>query len=295
MAVPMPGPRSDRAAGGESWLAEGLRAVGPVAVIRTTGAPLPPHLRRWLKSRGAEGYSSARAVNAAALEALCPGGFVLLQADVFNLGPVLEDVRTLRRAGHVGAIVALIDPRGVRATTPLELTRAGVDEVMRTTAGVAEFASRVELAIQYATLQPDRPSTSPALFWTQPQDVHGALRLLSPSEMREILVARLRREAYSDFTFLRLVPGDGDTERSWTVLQGRMRIREGDLVARLDDSSLGLLFESLPRGSAGAVVARVLNLHPGCEAADRVAVFQCPEDRVPLLEWILRVGRAGGE
>lgn len=276
----------------DRWLEEALCACGPALVIRAARAPLPSGIFRWLHARGAVDYHSVAAVGAATLETLGPGGFVLLHVDPFDLPPVLDDVRALRRAGHVGAIIALVESIGIRATTSLELQRAGVDEVLLTDMRAGEFASRVELATQYAVLRPDRASTRPVLFWTQPVENSGTLRLLSASEMREILLARLRRPAYSDFVFAVLRLGNADAETCWRTLRGRMRILEGDLVARLGDAVLGLLFEAVPRASGGDVVARVLGLHAGAGSVDRVTIYRAPEDRLALLEWVLRSGPA---
>lgn len=290
--MPAIGPDAAGAAARDGVVLEALRSCGPAVVIRAARPPLPAGMYRWLRARGAIAYRSASAVGAAAIEALGPGGFVLFHADPFDLPPVLEDVRALRRAGHVGAIVALVESTGVRATTALELLRAGVDEVLLTDMRAAEFSSRVELAAQYAALRPDRSSTRPALYWTQPTDECGELRLLNAAEMREILLARLRRPAYSNFVFAVLRLGVADPGDSWHTLRGRMRIHEGDLVARLGGGVLGLLFESVPKAAGGEVVARVLGLHPGSGAVDRVTVFRSPEDRLPLLEWVLRTGPA---
>ncbi len=274
------------------WTLQPVRGCGPAVVIRSAHAPLPAPVYRWLRTRGAVAYRSAGAVGAEALDALGTGGFVLFHADPYDLPDVLDDVAALRRAGHVGAIVALVEVGGVRTTTSIELIRAGVDEVLLTDMAVAEIASRIELASQYAVLRPGRPSTRPALFWTQPRDPRGELRLLTAAEMREILLARLRRPAYSDFVFVVLRLGDAYLDGSWRALRGRMRIGEGDLVARLEDRVLGLLFESVPEASGGEVLARVLGLHPAGEAADRVTIFRSPEDRLVLLEWILSAGPA---
>jgi hypothetical protein len=268
-------------------------APGPGAtsavVIRCTEHPLPFGVHRWLRRRGTVHYDAAAAPPPA------EGALVVVHAAPFRLPEALEALRRLRRNAFTGAVVVLLRPEGLRTTTLRELFRCGADEVVTSGAPTREVASRAELAVQFASLYPQRPTTVGARLWEQPRDTTGALRPLEQPEVAHVLRTRLGRTGTPDFAFAVLRLEGAPEALVWERLHTRVRIHEGDLVARLGADRYGIVFEAMPPGRGGEVVARVLGVHPRLGAAE-VSVFYCPQDRQPLLQWLLReAAPAAGE
>ena len=97
---------------------------------------------------------------------------------------------------------------------------------------------------------------------TQPTDAEGVPRLMEPAEFREALGQIVAQPTPPLFGVITLKPSSG-SEPAWDMLRERVRLEDGDLVAREEEGRLAVYLSHVDSRTAKDLVERIAEANGG--------------------------------
>jgi KaiC/GvpD/RAD55 family RecA-like ATPase len=212
-------------------------------------------------------------------------GALLIRLDPVNPGPAFHLTQSLRRAG-TGAPVLFSSPAvRLRGSTRAQGLRIGGDDFLTDELSPQEILERIEGARQRGHRRV-LAASGPEEILLQPMDDGGKPRLMTEVELRGAIGRMLESETEPFFALSLLDPEGLGVQRAWEMLQARVRIREGDLVAELDDGRIAVLLNDVRHEQGAELMARLGDLHPSLGAGARSQIYRHPADHDELQVWL---------
>ncbi|MGK7313374.1 MAG: ATPase domain-containing protein [Candidatus Longimicrobiales bacterium M2_2A_002] len=186
-------------------------------------------------------------------------GALILALDPYRPNAMLDLAHSIRQSGN-GAPIIFIAPReGLRSSTRARALRAGADDFITLDSGPVEVLERIGSASgrghrsgrQLSMRQP-----------TQPTDADGVPRLMEPAEFREALGRIVAQPTPPLFGVITLKPSSG-SEPAWDMLRDRVRLEDGDLVAREEEDRLAVYLSHVDSRTAETLVERIAEANGG--------------------------------
>jgi len=220
-------------------------------------------------------------------------GALVVALDPRDPEPAFDLARMLRRSGNGAPILYVSCNHGLRSSTRARGIRAGGDDFLTDALGPEEFLERVEVArtrghrhsTETGPLEPIVP---------QPVDEDGQQIPMSEAALHEVVVERVGRAKNPFFALARLRPETG-TDEAWEVLRNKLRVGEGDLIARSGDDELLVYLHDVRREQVDTLLARIAESHPGIGGAERASVLCYPTDGAELSQRIPGLSVPTGE
>lgn len=213
-------------------------------------------------------------------------GALLMGMDPMDPEPALNLTRELRRAGN-GAPILFVSPvRGLRARTRTQGLRAGGDDFLVDTLNPGELVARVDSARQrgHRRLAVGSVAAEPPV--TQPVDESSQYQLMAADLFREMLRSHVDRSRQAFFALVLLGSDRLEPEQVWDVLRNRLRIRDGDLVARMEDGQFALYLHDIHRKHVQELLSRLVTSSPGLADPDATLTLAYPADADAVKAWL---------
>ncbi len=186
-------------------------------------------------------------------------GALLLGLDPYHPQVTLDLAYSLRKSGN-GAPILFIAPReGLRNSTRVRALRAGGDDFLTDEASPVEVLERVEAATGRG---PRRSGRTAPPSPKQPVDGRGLPRLMTAVEFSDAVSLITAEPSPPMFALLVAEPRGGPGE-GWNILQGRVRLSDGDLVALLDDRRVAIYLAHVDPDTALDLAGRLRAATPG--------------------------------
>ena len=186
-------------------------------------------------------------------------GALVLGLDPYHPNLTLDLAYSLRNSGN-GAPILFIAPReGLRDSTRVRALRAGADDFLTDEASPVEVLERVDAATGRG---PRRGSPAISQSPVQPVDARGRPRLMTPGELSNAIERVTSDPSPPMFALLAIRPRGGPGQ-AWTILQDRVRLKDGDLVALLDDRSIAVVLAHVDADTALDLAVRLRAGNPG--------------------------------
>jgi KaiC/GvpD/RAD55 family RecA-like ATPase len=218
-------------------------------------------------------------------------GALLVGTDPLNPDAAFSLTRELRAAGNGAPLLYVSTARGLRGSTRAQGLRAGGDDFLTDALPPEEWIARLESVRLRGHRRPSAgtlPAAPPLVHAPGPS---GALLPLDPARFRAVLRDHVESSRYAFFGLVLLGGGALPPDAVWATLQRRLRLEDGDLVARLEGGRHVLYLHDIHRGQVRELLARLLESDPGLADADSTAVLCWPADRNAVSTW-LRGGTA---
>ncbi len=213
-------------------------------------------------------------------------GALLIAVDPRAPESAMELTKELRRAGN-GAPILFVSPvRGLRGQTRAQGLRAGGDDFLTDELTPGELIARIDNARVrgHRRLVPGTVAAPPP--HTQPVDDDGDWLLLPADLFREVLQRHVAEVTQAFFALVLLEAGAGDVDSAWEVLRQRLRIKDGDLVAQMEDGQLAIYLHDIHRKHVRDLLERLASRHPGVADLDNTVVLSFPADRDAIAGWL---------
>jgi KaiC/GvpD/RAD55 family RecA-like ATPase/DNA-binding NarL/FixJ family response regulator len=253
-------------------------------VLLTDGMMMPDELVEALRQKyELRQYDSIRA----AFSELGSGryGALVVGLNPRDVEPAFDLARELRRAGNGAPILFVSTGTGLRGSDRARGLRAGGDDFLTEGLSPGELLERVEAARSRGRRRPQNVSPEETLV-AQPEDEEGAPVPMSEQELMAVVGDRIRTAAYPFFALVRLHPQHMSTEEAWEVLSRRLRIREGDLIARGSGQELVIYLHDVRLQHVNDLFNRLAESHPGIGGSARASVYCYPVDKAEIEQWL---------
>jgi hypothetical protein len=83
-----------------------------------------------------------------------------------------------------------------------------------------------------------------------------------------------------------LGPADLSAAEAGRLLLERLRVRDGDLVAVMEDGRVALYLHDIHRKHVRALLTRLVSAEPGLADLDHTAMYSYPADREGVMAWL---------
>ncbi len=221
-------------------------------------------------------------------------GALVVALDPRDPEPAFDLARMLRRSGNGAPILYVSCNHGLRSSTRARGIRAGGDDFLTDALGPEEFLERVEVArtrghrhsIETSPLEPIVP---------QPVDEAGEQVSMSEDALHEVVIERVAKAKNPFFALVRIRPAGMGIDDAWEVLRGKLRVGEGDLIARSGDDDLLVYLHDVRREQVDMLLARIAESHPGIGGAERASVICYPTDGAELSRRVPGLSVPAGE
>jgi KaiC/GvpD/RAD55 family RecA-like ATPase/FixJ family two-component response regulator len=198
---------------------------------------------------------------------------------VFNL------TRQLRQAGNGAPILFVSPSQGLRGSTRARGLRAGGDDFLTDLLSPEEFLERIEVArARGHRRRMDDVELEP--FVLQPVDAEGRFCLMPEREFREVVRGIVAKSSNPFFALVRLAPAALTVDEAWQILSGRLRVKEGDLGAQMQDGRIVLFLKDIRRRQVDTLLERLMDAYPGLGRPSDADVYSYPTDRHEVDEWL---------
>ncbi len=214
-------------------------------------------------------------------------GALLIAMNPLEPEPVLHLTRELRKAGN-GAPILFVSPvRGLRAHTRAQGLRAGGDDFLTDALTPTELLARIDNARERGHRRLSPGTVAAAAPFSQPIDDDDRYLLMPADLFRQVLREHTEQDAAQAFFALVLLgAGEQDATEAWSVLQQRLRIKDGDLVAQLEDGQLAVYLHDIHRKQVKDLLTRLVEAHPGLADLGSTVVLSYPADRDAVGAWL---------
>jgi KaiC/GvpD/RAD55 family RecA-like ATPase len=213
-------------------------------------------------------------------------GVLLMAIDPWNAEQALELTRELRKAGN-GAPILFVSPvRGLRGQTRAQGLRAGGDDFLTDALAPTELLARIDNARArgHRRLTPETIAAAPP--YAQPSDENGAYLLMPSDLFRQVLQDHIAGSTHAFFALVLVGAGEMDSSEAWGVLRERLRIKDGDLVAQMEDGQLALYLHDIHRRHAQELLTRLTGETPALADLGGTVVLSYPADRDAIGAWL---------
>lgn len=219
-------------------------------------------------------------------------GALLVALDPMRPESALSLTRELRRAGNGAPILFVSSPRGLRGHTRAEGLRAGGDDFLEDTLNPSELLARIDNARARGHRRMAEGAVAAGPPAEQPTGENGDLVPLPAADFRGVLRSHVDGARHAYFALVELGPADLSAAEAGRLLLERLRVRDGDLVAVMEDGRLALYLHDIHRKHVRALLTRLVSAEPGLADLDHTTMFSYPADREGVLAW-LEDGSAG--
>lgn len=222
-------------------------------------------------------------------------GVLLMAIDPWNAEAALDLTRQLRKAGNGAPILFVSPARGLRGQTRAQGLRAGGDDFLTDALAPTELLARIDNARirGHKRLTPETIAAAPP--YAQPSDENGAYMLMPADLFRQVLQGHIASSAHAFFALVLVGVGELEASQAWAVLRERLRIKDGDLVAQMEDGQLAIYLHDIHRRHAHELLTRLTDGTPGLADLGATVVLSYPADRDAIGAWLTGDGHARTE
>jgi KaiC/GvpD/RAD55 family RecA-like ATPase len=213
-------------------------------------------------------------------------GALLVALDPMRPEPALSLTRELRRAGNGAPILFVSSTRGLRGHTRAEGLRAGGDDFLEDTLGPSELLARIDNARGRGHRRLAEGAVAAGPPAEQPTNGSGDPVPLQPAQFRKILRTHVDEARHAYFALVELGPADLSAAEAGRLLLERLRVRDGDLVAVMEDGRVALYLHDIHRKHVRALLTRLVSAEPGLADLDHTAMYSYPADREGVMAWL---------
>ncbi|MEN8374994.1 MAG: ATPase domain-containing protein [Gemmatimonadota bacterium] len=213
-------------------------------------------------------------------------GALLVALDPMRPEPALSLTQELRRAGNGAPILFVSSTRGLRGQTRAEGLRAGGDDFLEDTLSPSELLARIDNARARGHRRIAEGAVASAPPGSQPTDGNGEAVPLAAGDFRGLLREHVERARHAYFALVELGPADLSTAEAGRLLLERLRVRDGDLVAVMEDGRVALYLHDIHRKHVRSLLTRLVSAEPGLADLDHTSMFSYPADREGVLAWL---------
>jgi KaiC/GvpD/RAD55 family RecA-like ATPase len=213
-------------------------------------------------------------------------GALLVALDPMRPEPALSLTRELRRAGNGAPILFVSSTRGLRGHTRAEGLRAGGDDFLEDTLGPSELLARIDNARSRGHRRLAEGAVAAGPPAEQATSESGDFVALEPGAFRSILRGHVDETRHAYFALVELGPADLSAAEASRLLLERLRVRDGDLVAVMEDGRVALYLHDIHRKHVRALLTRLVSAEPGLADLDHTAMFSYPADREGVIGWL---------
>lgn len=221
-------------------------------------------------------------------------GALLICLSPLDPESALELTRSLRKAGNGVPILFYASGRGLRSSTRAEGIRVGGDDFLTDALPPHELLERIERARSRGHRRIPMGG-APERVTLQPVEEGGRHRLMTEREFLTVVAERHESGAEPFFAVVVLNPTPHDVERAWELLRDRVRIGEGDLIARLKGERIGIFFHDVGYDLANELVARLGDVDPAFGEGAVELFIRHPVERAALEAWLAAGGARPAE
>ncbi len=253
-------------------------------VLLTMGGKFPPEWLGALQTYDLTMYESTE--RAFGDLASAQYGALLIAIDPMAADAAMELTKELRRAGNGAPILYVSPSRGLRGNTRAQGLRAGGDDFLTDELTPGELVARIDGARirGHRRLAPGAIAAAPP--HAQPTDADGRYLLLPADLFREVVQQQADGEHQAFFALVLLQTPDGGSEAAWQVLRSKLRIKDGDMVAQMEDGQLALYLHDIHRKHVKDLLERLSAQNPGFADLDNTVVLSFPADRDSIVAWL---------
>ncbi|MDP9349026.1 MAG: hypothetical protein M3P24_07785 [Gemmatimonadota bacterium] len=256
-----------------------------VVVLNTT-ASIPEDLLAGL--RQAYDVHSYDAVEQAFAElTLGRFGVLLLVIDPRDPESAFQLTRELRRVGNGAPILFLSSSNELRSSTRGRGLRAGGDDFLTDSMDLREFLQRVEVARSRGH-RTNPVAVGAESLAIQPHGPDGEPLPIDDAELGRAVLHQVHHSSHPFFALVFLRPRAEWLDETWRILCDHVRVREGDLVAKLSDGRIGMYLHDINRRHVRELLTRVIQAHPQLAGVDGVEVYSFPSNRAEIVQWAER-------
>ncbi|HSM37494.1 MAG TPA: ATPase domain-containing protein [Longimicrobiales bacterium] len=213
-------------------------------------------------------------------------GALLVALDPMRPEPALSLTRELRRAGNGAPILFVSSTRGLRGHTRAEGLRAGGDDFLEDTLGPSELLARIDNARSRGHRRLAEGAVAAGPPAEQATGDSGDFVPLEPGAFRSILRGHVDGARHAYFALVELGPADLSATEASRLLLERLRVRDGDLVAVMEDGRVALYLHDIHRKHVRALLTRLVSAEPGLADLDHTSLFSYPADREGVIGWL---------
>lgn len=213
-------------------------------------------------------------------------GALLIAMDPMEPEPALRLTRELRKAGN-GAPILFVSPmKGLRGQTRAKGLRAGGDDFLTDVLSPEELLARIDNARVRGHRRIASASVAAEPPCEQPVDDDGNALIMSADHFRGVLRDHVEKAEHAFFALVVLGAGQLEVAEAWSVLQRRLRVTDGDLVAQMENGQFALYLHDVNRRQVRDLITRLIEENPA--VADLASTtFLChPADSDAVGAWL---------
>jgi KaiC/GvpD/RAD55 family RecA-like ATPase len=212
-------------------------------------------------------------------------GVLVLGLDPYDPERTFNLAYSLRKAGNGAPILFISNSKGLRSMTRARALRIGGDDFMIAELPPQEIVERITVTAQRGhhrrngTVRANRP--------LQPAGEDGAFRAMTGEELASAL-GELVGEAPTPFFALAVFesPKGAPIEDLWRALGPQIRLKDGDLLAILQDDRVAVVLNQVDLALSRRVLSRLRRAHPSLGTAPDPAILTSPLQGEELRRWI---------
>lgn len=222
-------------------------------------------------------------------------GALLVTIDPIDPEPALRLTRELRKAGNGAPILFVSPTRGLRGQTRAQGLRAGGDDFLTDVLAPDELLARIDNARARGHRRATLSAVAASPPSRQPEDDSGAPLLMPADHFRRVLLQHVRDSENAFFALVAIAPGVLDSSEAWQFLHRRLRVRDGDLIAQMEDGRLAAYLHDIQRRHVEELLERLQKEKPGLMNLSESVVLCHPADGEAIYAWLGGTDQAGGD